>query len=50
VHAERLAADLPQLARYVKVDGSGHMTPLERPETVNELLAELSATPATVAA
>jgi pimeloyl-ACP methyl ester carboxylesterase len=50
VHAERLAADLPQLARYVKVDGSGHMTPLERPEAVNELLAELSAAPATVAA
>jgi pimeloyl-ACP methyl ester carboxylesterase len=50
VHAERLAADLPQLARYVNVEGSGHMTPLERPEAVNELLAELSAAPATVAA
>jgi len=50
VHAERLAADLPQLVRYVKVEGSGHMTPLEQPNAVNELLVELSAAPATVAA
>jgi len=50
VHAERLAADLPRLARYVEVDGSGHMTPLELPGVVSDLLAELSAVPETVAA
>jgi pimeloyl-ACP methyl ester carboxylesterase len=50
VHAERLAADLPRLTRYVEVPGSGHMTPLERPEVVSGLLAELSAAPATAAA
>ena len=50
VHAERLAGDLPQLHRYVKVDGSGHMTPLERPQVVNELLTELSAARAKVTA
>jgi pimeloyl-ACP methyl ester carboxylesterase len=50
VHAKRLAADLPQLLRYVEVERSGHMTPLERPEIVSDVLAELSAQPATVAA
>jgi len=50
VHAKRLAADLPQLLRYIEVDGSGHMTPLERPHVVSDLLAQLSAAPATVAA
>jgi len=50
VHAKRLAADLPQLLRYVEVDRSGHMTPLERPRVVSDLLAELCAAPATVAA
>jgi pimeloyl-ACP methyl ester carboxylesterase len=50
VHAQRLAADLPRLARYVEVEGSGHMTPLERPAEVSDLLAELSAAPETVAA
>ena len=50
VHAKRLAADLPALLRYVEVDGSGHMTPLERPDEVSDLLAELAAAPATVAA
>jgi pimeloyl-ACP methyl ester carboxylesterase len=50
VHAERLAADLPRLLRYVEVEGSGHMTPLERAPVVNDLLAELSAARATVAA
>jgi pimeloyl-ACP methyl ester carboxylesterase len=50
VHAKRLAADLPRLLRYVEVERSGHMTPLERPEIVSDLLAELSAQPATVAA
>jgi pimeloyl-ACP methyl ester carboxylesterase len=50
VHARRLAADLPQLLRYVEVEGSGHMTPLERPDIVSDVLAELSAAPATAAA
>jgi pimeloyl-ACP methyl ester carboxylesterase len=50
VHAKRLAADLPQLLRYIEVDRSGHMTPLERPQVVSDLLTELSAAPATVAA
>ena len=50
VHAKRLAADLPQLLRYAELDGSGHMTPLERPRVVSDLLAELAAARATVAA
>ncbi|TML06730.1 MAG: alpha/beta fold hydrolase [Actinobacteria bacterium] len=50
VHAKRLAGDLPQLLRYVAVERSGHMTPLERPGIVSDILAELSAAPAAVAA
>ena len=50
MHAKRLAADLPQLLRYLEADGSGHMTPLERPQIVSDLLAELSAAPALVSA
>jgi pimeloyl-ACP methyl ester carboxylesterase len=50
VHAERLAADLPQLVRYVEAEGSGHMTPLERPALVSDLLAGLATAPGAVAA
>jgi pimeloyl-ACP methyl ester carboxylesterase len=50
VHAKKVAADLPALLRYVEVEGSGHMTPLERPGEVNDLLAELATRPASVAA
>ena len=52
VHAKRLAQDLPQLARYVEQHDSGHMTPLEHPALVNDLLRELalSAAPAAPAA
>jgi pimeloyl-ACP methyl ester carboxylesterase len=50
VHASKLADDLPQLLRYVEVEDSGHMTPLERPREVTDLLAELSAAPAAAAA
>jgi pimeloyl-ACP methyl ester carboxylesterase len=42
-HAERIAEQLPQLRRLVVLPDTGHMSPLERPREVSELLAELTA-------
>lgn len=39
-HTEAMAAQLPD-AELVRIPGAGHMAPLERPEFVNEHLAEL---------
>jgi pimeloyl-ACP methyl ester carboxylesterase len=44
VHAERIAAQLPTLAGLVRVENSGHMTPLSDSATVStELLALMEA-------
>jgi pimeloyl-ACP methyl ester carboxylesterase len=45
-HARRIAGMLPQLRRLVVLARAGHMTPLERPDVVNEALAELASLPA----
>jgi pimeloyl-ACP methyl ester carboxylesterase len=42
-HAERIAAELPELHRLVVLENTGHMGPLERPHEVSEALAELLA-------
>jgi pimeloyl-ACP methyl ester carboxylesterase len=39
-HTEALAAELPD-AELVRLDGAGHMAPLEQPDEVNEHLVEL---------
>jgi pimeloyl-ACP methyl ester carboxylesterase len=44
-HAERIAAQLPQLRRLVILDQTGHMAPLERPEQVNACLLDLAHSP-----
>jgi pimeloyl-ACP methyl ester carboxylesterase len=41
VHAERLAAALPQCLELVELPGTGHMTPVEAPETVTAKIREL---------
>jgi pimeloyl-ACP methyl ester carboxylesterase len=43
VHAERLAAALPQLVEHVTVPRAGHMAPLEAPDAVNAALERLLA-------
>jgi pimeloyl-ACP methyl ester carboxylesterase len=42
-HAKRIAEELPQLERLIVLPGCGHMGPLERPDEVNDALAELAA-------
>jgi pimeloyl-ACP methyl ester carboxylesterase len=41
VHAERLAAALPQCLELVELAGTGHMTPVEAPEAVTAKIREL---------
>jgi len=41
-HAERIAAMLPSLERLTILEDTGHMAPLERPETVTRALLELA--------
>lgn len=41
VHAEELAARLPNLAALVEIERSGHMSPVEFPDRVNEVLRKL---------
>lgn len=48
-HSERIAAALPSLVDLVVLDGVGHMSPLEAPSAVAELLERLAGA-ATVAA
>jgi pimeloyl-ACP methyl ester carboxylesterase len=42
-HAERIAAELPQLTRLIELPRTGHMGPLERPAEVGAALRELAA-------
>jgi pimeloyl-ACP methyl ester carboxylesterase len=42
-HVERMAAALPQLAERVELARSGHMSPIEDPEAVNQALERLAA-------
>jgi pimeloyl-ACP methyl ester carboxylesterase len=42
-HARRIAEMLPQLRRLIVLENAGHMIPLERPDVVIEVLAELAA-------
>jgi pimeloyl-ACP methyl ester carboxylesterase len=41
-HAERIAAQLPDLVRLTVLEQTGHMGPLERPEAVTQALLELA--------
>ena len=41
VHARRMIDLLPQAAPLVELIGVGHMTPIEAPETVNDLIEQL---------
>ena len=41
VHARRMAEHLPRVQRLLVVPGSGHMAPVEVPDTVNAALLEL---------
>ena len=41
-HAERIAAELPNLKRLLILPNTGHMGPLERPNEVTEALVELA--------
>ncbi len=41
-HAERIAAELPRLRKLVVLPETGHMSPLERPREVSDLLVELA--------
>jgi pimeloyl-ACP methyl ester carboxylesterase len=41
VHAHRMLEALPQAAPLVELIGVGHMTPVEAPETVNDLIEQL---------
>lgn len=43
VHARQVARQLPRLAGLTELPGVGHMTPLEAPEVVAELVRELAA-------
>ena len=43
VHARRVARLLPQLAGLTELPGVGHMTPLEAPAVVTELIRKLAA-------
>lgn len=45
-HAERIAAELPQLAGLVILEQTGHMAPLERPSEISQALRELALTTA----
>jgi pimeloyl-ACP methyl ester carboxylesterase len=45
-HAQRMARSLPDLLDVVVLPRSGHMSPLEFPDRVNSLLAELAGTTA----
>lgn len=42
-HAERLAAELPDLAEHVELDRVGHMAPIEAPHEVNAAIERLLA-------
>lgn len=42
VHAQQVAEELPDLIDLVELPRSGHMSPIECPETVNEMLGELA--------
>jgi pimeloyl-ACP methyl ester carboxylesterase len=50
LHAHRMAEALPDLIDVVELPRSGHMSPLELPEQVNELIAEMAGTRAPSAA
>ncbi len=41
-HADRIAAALPDARRVVVLPATGHMGPLERPQEISEMLAELA--------
>jgi len=42
-HARRIAENLPRLQKLIVLPGTGHMTPLERPDEVTAALVELAA-------
>ncbi|HTU87778.1 MAG TPA: alpha/beta fold hydrolase [Solirubrobacteraceae bacterium] len=42
-HARRIAEMLPDLRRLIVLEDTGHMTPLERPEVVIDVLRDLAA-------
>jgi pimeloyl-ACP methyl ester carboxylesterase len=48
-HSRRIADTLPQLARLLELERTGHMSPLERPREVAEALARLVAQTSPVA-
>ena len=41
VHARRMVAGLPQVAPLVELPGVGHMSPVEAPDVINNLIADL---------
>lgn len=41
VHARRMVAELPQAAPLVELPEVGHMSPVEAPDTVNDLITDL---------
>jgi pimeloyl-ACP methyl ester carboxylesterase len=42
-HAERIAAALPNCARLIVLENTGHMGPLERPQEISDAIAGLGA-------
>jgi pimeloyl-ACP methyl ester carboxylesterase len=42
-HAKRISEQLPRLWRLIVLPDTGHMAPLERPQEVSDVLAELAA-------
>lgn len=45
LHAREMAEELPDLIDLVELPGSGHMSPVESSEKINEMLGELAGAP-----